>query len=202
MSKITRIVVLATALTSLFGVLSATAGAITWHNTGNTAFTAHGGAMTLSSTGGPLTCVTSTTTGSAPAAVVGATYTATATVTFDGCRLLSLNAHMHCHVGLTGTTFSAGVTSGSADVTCSVYQAGVNVCHIFGSTAVSYTNPNGATAGRISIPVANTLVTSNPASGTCPLGNGERVSLTAQTITVTSGTGGSGTLGPIINRTA
>ena len=205
MSKFTRIVVLVTALTSLFGALSATAGAVTWHNTGNTAFTAHGGAGTLSSTGVNLTCVTSTATGSAPASVVGTTYTMTKRATYDGCRLAGITSQMHCHFTATGTPFHLStprMTTNILHIDCVVNAQGIPVCKVEGQTSGSYANPSGATAGRFSIPASNTVRTTNPASGTCPLGNGDTASLTAQTHTVTNGTGGTGTLGPIINRTA
>ena len=200
MSKIMRVVVMVTALMSLFGVMSATAGAVTWHNTGNTAFTATGGAGTLSSTGVSLVCTSSDATGTAPASVVGATYTSTGTATFTGCRLAGLAAAVSCNYSLTGTAFSAGVTSGTVDATCSVSQAGVAVCHIAGTTPGSYTNPG--TAGRLTLSASSSLRTFNPASGTCPLGNGDTASLTQQVFTVTGGTGGAGTVGPVINRTA
>ena len=47
MSRISRLAVLVTALASLFAVLSSTAGAATFTNSGSTAFTATGGAGTL-----------------------------------------------------------------------------------------------------------------------------------------------------------
>ena len=51
MSKISRLVVLAIALASLFAVLSSTAGAVTFTNDGGTAFHATGSPGTLSATG-------------------------------------------------------------------------------------------------------------------------------------------------------
>src|ERR1044071_3993997 len=72
MSKFARLVVLVTALSSLFAMLSSTAGAVTWHNTGGTSFHATGGPMTYSRASVSLTCSGSTATGAAPGGSTGA----------------------------------------------------------------------------------------------------------------------------------
>ena len=208
MTKITRIVVLATALMSLFAAATSTAGAVTWHNTGDTAFTGTGGAGTLSSTGVSLTCSSADGTGTTgPTPFVGATWTgATGTVTFTGCRLAGITTSVTCTGSLTGTTWIAGppsVTSGSGDTTCNVTQGGIKICHIEGTAPGTYTNPSGGTNGKSTVLASTTLKTTNPASGTCPLGNGDSASITSATATITAATGGPGPLhqGPIITRT-
>ena len=126
MSRISRLAVLVTALASLFAVLSSTAGAVTFTNTGTGgAFHATGGAGTLGITptagggGTPsnLTCFDSTATGSLAA---GAFTSVNGTVTFTNCKLVGLEVHVGCTYSLTPLTFSAGVTTGTADTHCTV----------------------------------------------------------------------------------
>jgi hypothetical protein len=201
MSRIARFAVLVAALMSLFAVMSSTAGAVTWHNTGNTAFTATGGAGTLSSTGVALNCSGSSATGTAPALTVGATLAVSGTVTFSGCLLSGQSVGVDCGYTLTGTSQSGTTTSGTVDATCGVYLATIKICHIAGTVSGSYVNPSGATAGKLSTVTGGTLRTSNGASN-CPLGNGDLSHLSPLNFSVSAGTGGSGTLGPIITRTA
>ncbi len=196
MSRITRLAVLVVGLMSLFGIMSATAGAVTWHNTGSTNFTATTGPGTLSSTSAALNCTGGTGTGDAPTgATVAATYLVRGTVTFSGCSLSGISTGVDCAYTLTGTTQSAGVTTGDADVTCRVYQFNAQVCHIDGSVHGLYTNPT-AGVGTLTITTGGALITRNPASGTCPLGNGDRAHLSELTFRTTSATP------PVITRTA
>ena len=208
MTRAMRVVVLVTALMSLFAAVSTTAGAVTWHNTGDTAFTATGGAATPAATGESVTCSSSDfrgTTGASP--FVGATWAAaTGTGAFTGCKLAGVTTAITCAYTFTATAWAAGppsVTSGVADATCALAQGGVTVCHIEGATPGTYTNPSGTTKGKLTLSASNTLKTTNPASGTCPLGNGDPFSLTMQTINVTSATGGGDPLhpGPVNTRT-
>ena len=105
MSKIARLVVLVTALSSLFAMLSATAGAVTWHNTGGTAFHATGGPGSLSIGSATLACSGSTATGTAPGgSTVAQHYNVTGTITFSPCQLVGQSTYVHCHFNLTGTT--------------------------------------------------------------------------------------------------
>jgi hypothetical protein len=190
------------ALMSLFAVMSSTAGAVTWHNTGNTAFTATGGAGTLSSTGVALQCSGSSATGTAPATTVGLTLAVSGTVTFSGCLLSGQNVGGDCGYTLTGTSQSGSVTSGTVDATCGVFLANIKICHIAGTVSGSYTNPvSPSTAGKLATTTGGTLRTSNGASN-CPLGNGDLAHLSPLNFSVSAGTGGTGTLGPIITRTA
>ena len=68
MSRFTRVVVLVAALMSVAGVGASAAEAITWDNSGATAFTATGGAVTYTGTDLTFPCTNTTTTGTAPTA--------------------------------------------------------------------------------------------------------------------------------------
>jgi hypothetical protein len=209
MSRIARFAVLVTALASLFAVLSSTAGAVTWDNSGSTAFTATGGAGTLAVTGSGgtsnLTCLNSTATGTAPADATSVVYSVTGTIVFGGCKALGPNWYVDCSYTLTGTLFASPVTNGNLDMTCRAGFTGAGpICHIAGSTPAHYTNPNGATAGKLTLTASASLtVSGESSSSSCSSLLGSAVSgpghLTEQTIIVS---GGSPTaLGPILNRT-
>jgi hypothetical protein len=205
MSRIARFAVLVTALASLMGVVSATAGAVTWHNTGNTAFTATGGPGTLSVGANNLACTASSATGTAPGgSVVGATYSVPGTITFSPCTLAGQATYVHCGFTLTGSAFSAGITTGIADVNCVARLTASNtaLCNITGTTPGSYTNPSGTAKGKVTLSTSGSgLTVSNSSGSSCLLGTGIG-HLSEQTITITNASGGTGTLGPVINRTA
>jgi hypothetical protein len=188
MSKISRLAVLVVGLVSLFGILSASAGAVTWHNMGSTTFTATAGAGTLSSTGASLGCVTATGTGTAPVLTVGNVYNVSGTATFNNCVLSGIATGVDCAYTLTGNNLDGGnvmgsVVTGSVDVTCGVYQFGTKICHISGSTGGTYTNN---VPGVLTIAASSSLITSNGPTGSCPLGNGDAGALTHLTFTTTS----------------
>jgi hypothetical protein len=192
MSKITRIAVLAISLTSVFGVLSSAAGAVTWTNVADTAFTATAGASTLTvGATAALVCTAAHASGTSPMSTVATIApVASGTMTFTGCRLLgTVNATMDCGYTFTAASLALGVTNGSVDITCGVYQSGLKACHIGDRTPGTYTNPAGATAGLLTLSHSNTLTITNGA-GTCPIGNGVTATLMPLTFRVTSGTGG------------
>jgi hypothetical protein len=208
MSRIARLAVLVAALMSLFAIASSSAGAVTWHNSGDTAFTAAGVAGTLGVTGVNLACPSSSATGTSPSAsqVGSSADLATGTITFSGCTLSGIPTHVACGYTLTGTALDGTtVVTGTAAVNCSVTQFGSEICKIEGTTPGNYTNPvNPSTFGKVSVPASSTLRTTNGTAGSCPLGVNEPSSLTAQTFTISSATGGATTphLGPRISRTA
>ena len=210
MNRISRFVVLVTAIASLAAVMSSTAGAVTWHNTGDTAFTATAGAGTLAATGVSLTCPSGTgtgTLGSAP--TVGHTITVSGTVHYNGCLTAGIATTIECGYTLTGTsqTGSTGhlVTSGNIDVTCSLTQFGAKLCHIENHSPLtgSYANPTtNAAPGRLTVSAGVLRVTNGP-TGSCPLGSNDTATLTEQTFVVTTATGGPVPhTGPIVTRTA
>ncbi|HET6505440.1 MAG TPA: hypothetical protein VFG42_01510 [Baekduia sp.] len=167
MSKFSRFVVLVTALASLFAVMSSTAGATTWTNTGATSFaaTGPGGILAVTGSGGTnnLTCTGATATGTAAAVFT----TVSGTVTFTPCSISGTATHVACTYTLTPLTFASGVTTGSAAVTCTAKLAatGTPLCHIAGSTPGHYINPAGSTAGRLTVTASSSLVVT-PETGT------------------------------------
>ena len=201
MSRITRVVVLVTALMSLFAVLSSAAGATGWDNSGSTSFTATGGPGTLSVGANALTCADSGTTGTSPtSSATGDLVTGTAT--FTGCTLGGVPAHMSCTYTLTATGQAGGVTSVTIDATCDAFVFASAACHVRGTTHGTYTNPVGTTKGKLTLAHSSgTLTVFNAPGATCLLGNNVGATLTAQTLTITTALGGTGTLGPVITRT-
>jgi hypothetical protein len=201
MNRLTRIVLLITALTSLLAAMSSTAGAVTWTNTGNTAVHATGVGGGLHLGGNTFSCTGATATGTAPADVTGAVYSVTGTLTFSPCSLVGQSTTIHCNYTLTGVTHTGGALGGVtgivADVTCDIrLTVGIGLCHISGSTPGHYVNPAAAGGtGRLTLTTSTTLVVSNFGSTNCPLGTGPGT-LTHQALTTTVGAT------PIINRDA
>jgi hypothetical protein len=193
MSRFARFAVLVAALTSLFAVMSSSAGAVTWTNTGNTLAhaTGIGGALHVGSN--TLPCGGATASGTAPAHSAAAVYHVTGTITFQPCSLVGQSTIVHCTYTLTGLVHTGGVfggvTGGNADVTCDARLAatGTGLCHISGSTAGHYVNPAAAGGtGRLTLTTTNTLVVSNFGSTSCPLGTGNGT-LTHLQLTTTPG---------------
>jgi hypothetical protein len=202
MSKMMRLIVL---LTSLVAATSPTAGAVTWHNAGDTAFTATGGSFTYSVTGVQFRCSSSDVTGSAPASSTALTYVMTGTLTTTGCTSSGVPNALHCNYAFTTTTAPVNhVSSGTFDLTCGIFDAsGTKICHIEGQTPVTYRNPETGLAAQFVLTTSTSLRTTNGAIG-CPLGSGEPFDFTPQVITVTNATGGPMTphAGPTLVRTA
>jgi hypothetical protein len=205
MCRIARLGVLVALMLSS---LAASAGAVTWENSGDTTYTATGGVTTLGVTGTTLTCTTSTfvgTMGSSP--FVGVTWVAsTGTGAFTGCSVNGISATTSCTYKVTATSWTAGppsVMSGGADVTCTSFVGGSLNCITQGTTAGTYTNPTGATMGAGVAPASATLKIYNGASS-CMLGNNETATISSTPLTITSATGGPSSphQGPIVTRTA
>ena len=195
MGRITGVI----ALTSLFAGLSSAAGAVTWDNSGSTAFTASGGSSTLAVGLTNLPCADSSVTGTSPTSSTTGDL-ATGTATFTNCSLVG-PAHVSCTYTLTALTQSGGVTSGNVDATCDAFVGGVAACHIAGTTPGSYTNPTGGVKGKLTLAHSSgSLRVFNPAVGSCLLGNNVGATLTTQTFTVTTANE-PGTTGPVITRT-
>jgi hypothetical protein len=183
MSKIMRVCVLVASLMSFLGVMSSSAGAVTWVNDGGTTFTATGGPGTLSGAGLPLICTSSDVTGTmAASGFVGSVWlAASGTVRFTGCTI-AFTTEFSCSYTLTAVNQTLPVTNGNLDATCDVLQGGTKICHVHGSTPVHYINPPDA---RLILTASSTLRTTNTV-GNCPLGNGTAATLTQQTWTLTS----------------
>jgi hypothetical protein len=190
--RIARFAVLVAALASLFAVVSSSAGAVTWTNTGNTTVHATGVGGALHVGANTLSCTGATATGTAPAGG-GSTYSVTGNVTFQPCTLVGQNTFVSCSYTLTAQTHTGGIfggtTGGTADVTCDakLTSGSIGLCHISGSTVGSYINPSAAGGtGRLTLNTSSTLVVSNFGSTNCPLGTGTGT-LTHQALTTTVG---------------
>jgi hypothetical protein len=204
MRRIAHASVLVFAVLSLLSVASSTATAVTWHNSGSTTYTATGGGTTLSNpTNVNLICTSSTFTGTATSGTFsGSIYpAASGTGAFNGCTVLGVSATTHCTFQMTAVSWTAGppsVTSGSADVLCTSFVSGSLNCITEGSTAVSYTNPSGATKGNGTAPTSSTLKMTNGASA-CMLGNNIPVTISTTPLTITAANFDG--MGPRITRT-
>lgn len=207
MSRYVRLVVAAAALLSLFAIASSTAGAVTWHNSGDTTFTATSGPTTLTATGINLTCSGSSfsgKTGTSP--FTGIVWTAASgTGAFTNCVALGIRATTSCTFAVTGTSWTAGppaVMGGSADVTCTSYVGGSLNCITEGTTPGTYTNPTASTVGSGIAPESNSLKMTNGASA-CMLGHNVQATITATPLTITAASGGPSAphTGPIVTRT-
>jgi hypothetical protein len=175
MSRSTRVVVLVTALLSSLAVLSQTAGAVTWTNSGGTGFHAAGGPMTFSVGANNLVCSGSTATGTMPMSTTTNTIIA-GTVVFSPCTLFGLSTFVHCTHTFNAISLSGGVTLGSSDLTCDARltaSPAASLCHIDSAVLGSYTNPNGSTPGMFTFGASSTgTVTVSNGTMTCPLGTG------------------------------
>lgn len=179
MSKVARLVVLVAAVASLCGAVSASAEAVTWHNSGATAFTASSGANTLTfthadGTNSPLPCAGGgTTTGDAPVGSFSAGYTITGTFTLTPCVLFMGRFFVHCNFQMTAAAYTAGspaVTSGPVDLTCTVKDdkvANVTYCHLEGALPAHYVNPVGATPGRLTFTAGSTVRGTHTSGASC-----------------------------------
>lgn len=209
MTKLVHLALAAAALLSVIGALSSTAGAVTWHNSGDTTFQATTGTGTLSSTGTSLTCpgTVGHATGTVAATPAGgATWAAmTGTWTWGTCVLGVSGWTVDCDYTFTAQSQSGAVTSGAFDVTCGLYLVGNKLCHLGGTITGSYTNQSPPfTWGQLTFNTGGNLTTSNGPSGTCPLGSDDRVHLTEMNYALNIASGGPPPyhLGPIITRTA
>ncbi len=197
MGKLTRLVLFGVGLLSLFGGAAATAGAVTWHNTGSTSFTATTGPQTLSSTSASWNCTGGTLTGDMPlGSIVAATYLSRGTMTYSGCSLSGIATGVDCSYTLTATTQTGSQTTGEADMACGWYQFGSKLCNVAGSMHFAYANPVGG-VGTLTLTTGGSLITTQGAPGApCPLGNGDRTHQSVMTLRTTSANP------PAITRTA
>ena len=197
MGKSSRVIVLVVGLLSVFAALTGAASATTWTNSGDTAFTATTGAGTLTAgSGGMLTCTSGSATGTATTPQVSATYRVSGTLTYPSCRLLFLTTTVTCTYTLTGSSLTAGVTTGTVTVICTDSVAG---CRIAGTVSGRYTNATTTAAGHLDVNGSSGLTSSG-----CILSGAAFVLPNPKVFTVTNGTGGTHPafrFGPILNRT-
>jgi len=195
MRRLTRLAVLMVGLLSLSALASTTANAVTWHNSGDTAFTATAGPPSYSVTGASLSCTSATLSGTAPTTTVGLTYTVSATGSYNGCSFAGTSMSIECSYKFTGTALHGSTATGSTDVTCGFYSFNAKICHVAGARPSTYENPSGSAPGVLTLSTSN-LIISNGASS-CMFGNNDVIEFSPQIYTVTSGTGG-----PVLARTA
>lgn len=206
MRGIQRVVVVLAGLASLLAMASS-AGAVTWHNTGDTAFTAiNSSSNTLSVTGVNQVCTGTSSTGTAAAgSIAGTTYVGiNMTTTFTGCSLSGSPIAWECTERFTTTSQVSTTFPGTLDTRCEMSQFNTVLCVIEGQTAVTYHNPVAPSiGGRFTFTHSSTLRTTDGSGGSCPYGTGEPLTLPGHTRTITAGTGGpSPHLGPVLTRTA
>jgi hypothetical protein len=194
MSKISRIVVMVTALMSVFAVLSSSAGAVsTWKSTNTTPFTADGGPVSISGNGITLSCTGATATGAATALdFTGVIWTNAVhgNITNSGCSLAGTQWTWSCTYSLTATGYSSlthvvnATLNLNAPNDCTIASGGVAASTLEGTLPVTYDNAPDA---KLTIPAGNFTATN--AATHCPwLPGGSTsglVSLTARTFTVT-----------------
>jgi hypothetical protein len=200
MSRIMRLVVLATALLSSLGAFAATSGAVTWDTNGPATFDATGGPSTFSidqdpptAGGALLTCTLTTASLTVTPTTSGIVFTALSGTSTTSCSALGIPYTIHCGLAMTALTWTAGspaVTSGTLDQSCDLYRAGVYGCTFPADSPVDYVNPVAATPGRLTLTGFSAPV---PPCLTSAVGT---FTLTEQSWRVTSGGG------PVITRTA
>jgi hypothetical protein len=203
MGKRARLLVLLVAAAAAFTATASSADAVTWHNTGDTAFTATSGASTRTVTGLNLNCNTALLNASASSSPSVLGWMILGSMVFGGCSGGGISSSVSCSGTFTPSSQSGSVSSGTSDLRCSVIQFGAEVCILEGQVVSSYTNPvSPSTFGKLAFPHNNTLRTTNGAAGTCFFTANHIVTSTAQVFTITSATGGpSPHLGPVYTRT-
>ena len=199
------------ALASFLGAMTATAGAVTWHNTGSTSFTATAGAGTMAVTGSGgtnnVSCTHATATGTIPGgSTVGTVLSVTGTGLSTPCSLSGTPVFAQCTYTLTAFAYTAPVTTGNARQHCVVrVDSGTTtaLCTLEGSVPGHYVNPIGATPGRVTSTAANTVIVTHASGTSCASLLGTFTSavahVTHKSLNITGGN--PSPFGPIINRT-
>jgi hypothetical protein len=197
MSRITRSVVLVTAMLSSLGAFAASSGAVTWDTNGAATFHATGGASTFSidqpppTAGGTLLfCTLTTASMTVTPTTVGVAFTALRGTSTTACTVTGNPYTVHCDFALTAQSWTAGTTSGTLDQTCSLNPGGVFGCSFPAVGSADYVNPVGGTTGRLTLTTWSGPV---PPCLTTAIGT---FTMTEQTWRVTGGGG------PVITRTA
>jgi hypothetical protein len=207
MPGISRLLVALIALAAALGG-AASAGAVTWHNSGDTAFTALGGSYYLGPNGSGITsqCAGTDLTGTAATGpAVGAVWAAmhlTATVT--NCKFSPfVTTQMTCTDTFTAVLQTGLDVTGSLDSTCTLYGSPTQVvCHIHGQRTALYHDTPPTGYGYLTVLTGGTMVATNGPSTACPYGNGTALPWPEERWTLTAASGGPLHTGPVITRTA
>jgi hypothetical protein len=205
MRRTVRLIAIAAAL---LGALTSNAAAVTWHTSGDTAFSASAtgtATFTHAAWAGSSTarCPTSHLNGTvgSPSSFTGPTWTASGTATFSFCADTD-TPFIHCSWTLTATSQTALAIRGPMHLDCVVTLGAVYpLCVLHGTTQAQYANPSGGTSGRLLIERGTLTATNN--GGICPYGSPSPYVIDPVTYAVTNGTGGSAPhTGPVVVRTA
>lgn len=211
-----RVTTLVLAAMSLSAALASTSSATTWHSNKGVSgysgtFTATSGAFTLTGPTAALSCTGSTLSGTLTAASFSGTpwtNAMTGTLTASGCTVGGQTIVISCSFAMTAQSYAgpvpypalSGVTSGVANVNCSVFKLGQEVCRItMTNMPASYTNPStvGGNDGKLTFPAvprsSGVITIANGSQGVCPVGVGA-AALTA----ITEGLTGSAVFVPIM----
>lgn len=198
MPRTARLIVI---LVALCAALTPTAAkAVTWHNSGDTAFTATSGPTTFGTIGtAGLPCGGIDLTGTVAATpTTAATWSAfSGTLTTTACSFSGIATPVHCTYIFTASTQAGSVTGGTFDETCGVFQFAARICTLEASLAAHYANPSGS-GGRFT--VTSGTVRATAGVGSCPVTEIVQHQLG---FTVASASGGPAPhTGPVITRTA
>lgn len=203
-SRIARFTVLVVALATSCAAMAASAGAVTWTNSGSAVFTATGGSTTLTTSFGVLSCAGAVTTVNWSSGSTSPVWApaATGTSTRTGCTIagspvsVTSTWSQNAHSWVSG---APAVTTGVRIESTSVTFGSIERCRIDRTVNYQYSNPTLSAAGELVTPIGsgNSAVVTNGAGGPCPLGNNVSAQETTVTFTVTSPAGG----GAFITRT-
>jgi hypothetical protein len=214
LAAMTRIARLFACLAALAAVLggAATASAVTWHNNGDTAFSATGSAFIFGPNGTTVTasCLGSHLTGSAATGpVTGATWAALhLSQTVTNCKFSPFSATvMSCTYTFAATQQTGLDVTGALASTCVMTASPTNVaCHFHGQRTALYHDPTfpGTGYGYLTVTAGGSMIATSGTSA-CPYGNGTAMPFPEERWTLTTASGSTfptGHTGPIITRTA
>jgi hypothetical protein len=208
MPRVTHLLACLALLTAALGATSSSVGAVTWHNSGDTAFTATGPFFQIDATsfGFSLNCFGGTTvnataaTGPATGAVWSAMHVRTVS---DDCRFVQAPVALSCTSTFTALLQSGTNITGTLDTTCDIFanQGTTLVCHLAGQRPATYRNPTGSAYGSFTVPASSSVIATN-GQAACPFGPNTAVPWTHEQWTITAASGGPAPhTGPILTRT-
>lgn len=206
MGNKTRVIRLVVAVVSVIGTLAASASAVTWHQTGDTAFTGSANTMQYGAGGITFQCLPGAMTGTAGASGTGTVWTAAQLTVTWSCPINNNPWYVHCRFTFTANGQDGATTTGFSHTTCVLGIGDAVACQWHGTDATSYDNPTATTTGLFHVaPMSTFVLTNGYATGsptTCPYGTGANGAFTGMTAYTNVGTGGPAPHhGPVITRT-
>lgn len=188
MRRLTRLAITTVGLLSLFAIASTSASAITWHNSGDTTFSATAGGPSYSVTSVSLNCASAQMAGTVPTVTVGATLTMSGTGSYLGCTFSGSTINIECGYKFTGVAQHGDTVTGSTDVTCNYYLATTRICHVAGSRPSTYQSPSGSLTGVLTLSTSNLVINNGDVS--CMFGNNDTIEFSPQVFNLNAPTGG------------